>query len=128
MFVDAAELMGASDGLGFLRMDTEQTGRPERVLAAIQPSQLGPGAERLAPVLPRLQQQHAPLRILGQTRRQHRPGGAAADHDHVPLPIHITPRQRRSPSCMPTTSRKRTFLTVSARLAGMGAANQRGPP
>jgi sulfonate transport system permease protein len=35
MFVAAAELMGASDGLGFLLMDAEQTGRPERVLAAI---------------------------------------------------------------------------------------------
>ena len=35
MFVAAAELMGASDGLGFVLMDAEQTGRPERVLAAI---------------------------------------------------------------------------------------------
>ncbi len=35
MFVAAAELMGASDGLGFLLMDAEQTGRPERVIAAI---------------------------------------------------------------------------------------------
>jgi sulfonate transport system permease protein len=35
MFVAAAELMGASDGLGFLLMDAEQTGRPERVLGAI---------------------------------------------------------------------------------------------
>ncbi len=35
MFVAAAELMGASDGLGYLLMDAEQTGRPERVIAAI---------------------------------------------------------------------------------------------
>ncbi len=35
MFVAAAELMGASEGLGFVLMDAEQTGRPERVLAAI---------------------------------------------------------------------------------------------
>ena len=35
MFVAAAELMGASDGLGFLLMESEQTGRPERVIAAI---------------------------------------------------------------------------------------------
>jgi sulfonate transport system permease protein len=35
MFVAAAELMGASEGLGYLLMDAEQTGRPERVLAAI---------------------------------------------------------------------------------------------
>ena len=35
MFVAAAELMGASDGLGFELMDGEQTGRPERVLAAL---------------------------------------------------------------------------------------------
>jgi sulfonate transport system permease protein len=27
--------MGASEGLGYLLMDAEQTGRPERVLAAI---------------------------------------------------------------------------------------------
>ncbi len=35
MFVAAAELLGASDGLGYLLTDAEQTGRPERVLAAI---------------------------------------------------------------------------------------------
>ena len=35
MFVAAAELMGASDGLGFELMDGDQTGRPERVLAAL---------------------------------------------------------------------------------------------
>ena len=35
MFVAAAELMGASDGLGFLLTDGEQTGRPETVIAAI---------------------------------------------------------------------------------------------
>jgi sulfonate transport system permease protein len=35
MFVAAAELMGASDGLGFLLTDGEQTGRPAVVLAAI---------------------------------------------------------------------------------------------
>ncbi len=35
MFVAAAELMGASDGLGFELMDGDQTGRPERVIAAL---------------------------------------------------------------------------------------------
>ncbi len=35
MFVSAAELLGATDGLGFILDDGEQTGRPERVLAAI---------------------------------------------------------------------------------------------
>lgn len=35
MFVAAAELLGASDGLGYLLTDAEQTGRPERVIAAI---------------------------------------------------------------------------------------------
>jgi sulfonate transport system permease protein len=35
MFVAAAELLGASNGLGFILDDGEQTGRPERVLAAI---------------------------------------------------------------------------------------------
>ena len=35
MFVAAAELMGASNGLGFELIDAEQTGRPERVLAAL---------------------------------------------------------------------------------------------
>ncbi len=35
MFVAAAELMGASQGLGFLLTDGEQTGRPETVLTAI---------------------------------------------------------------------------------------------
>jgi len=35
MFVSAAELLGASNGLGFLLDDGEQTGRPERVLVAI---------------------------------------------------------------------------------------------
>ena len=35
MFVSAAELLGASNGLGFILDDGEQTGRPERVLAAI---------------------------------------------------------------------------------------------
>jgi sulfonate transport system permease protein len=35
MFVAAAELLGASNGLGFLLDDGEQTGRPERVLAAL---------------------------------------------------------------------------------------------
>ena len=35
MFVAAAELLGASEGLGYLLTDAEQTGRPERVLAAI---------------------------------------------------------------------------------------------
>ncbi len=35
MFVAAAELMGASEGLGFELMDGDQTGRPERVLAAL---------------------------------------------------------------------------------------------
>ena len=35
MFVSAAELLGASSGLGFILDDGEQTGRPERILAAI---------------------------------------------------------------------------------------------
>jgi sulfonate transport system permease protein len=35
MFVAAAELMGASEGLGFLLTDGEQTGRPATVIAAI---------------------------------------------------------------------------------------------
>jgi sulfonate transport system permease protein len=35
MFVAAAELIGASEGLGFLLTDGEQTGRPEVVIAAI---------------------------------------------------------------------------------------------
>lgn len=35
MFVAAAELLGASEGLGFLLTDGEQTGRPEVVIAAI---------------------------------------------------------------------------------------------
>jgi sulfonate transport system permease protein len=35
MFVAAAELLGASNGLGFILDDGEQTGRPERVLAAL---------------------------------------------------------------------------------------------
>ncbi len=35
MFVSAAELLGASNGLGFVLDDGEQTGRPERVLVAI---------------------------------------------------------------------------------------------
>ncbi|HEV2675692.1 MAG TPA: ABC transporter permease [Aliidongia sp.] len=35
MFVAAAELMGASEGLGFLLVDGQQTGRPAVVIAAI---------------------------------------------------------------------------------------------
>lgn len=35
MFVVAAELMGASEGLGFLLLDGQQTGRPAHILAAI---------------------------------------------------------------------------------------------
>jgi len=35
MFVAAAELLGASSGLGFILDDGEQTGRPERVMAAL---------------------------------------------------------------------------------------------
>jgi len=35
MFVSAAELLGAANGLGFILDDGEQTGRPERVLVAI---------------------------------------------------------------------------------------------
>jgi len=35
MFVAAGELLGASNGLGFVLDDGEQTGRPERVLAAL---------------------------------------------------------------------------------------------
>ncbi len=35
MFVVAAELMGASEGLGYLLVDGQQMGRPDRILAAI---------------------------------------------------------------------------------------------
>jgi len=35
MFVVAAEIMGASKGLGFLLIDGEQTGRPALIIAAI---------------------------------------------------------------------------------------------
>jgi sulfonate transport system permease protein len=35
MFVAAAEPVGASEGLGFLLTDGEQTGRPEVVIGAI---------------------------------------------------------------------------------------------
>ena len=35
MFVVAAELMGASEGLGFLLIDGQQTGRPACIIAAI---------------------------------------------------------------------------------------------
>jgi sulfonate transport system permease protein len=35
MFVVAAEIMGASQGLGFLLIDGEQTGRPATIIAAI---------------------------------------------------------------------------------------------
>jgi sulfonate transport system permease protein len=35
MFVVAAELMGASEGIGFLLLDGEQTGRPDRVIVAM---------------------------------------------------------------------------------------------
>jgi sulfonate transport system permease protein len=35
MFVVAAEIMGASQGLGYLMIDGEQTGRPAAILAAI---------------------------------------------------------------------------------------------
>ncbi|HKW54369.1 MAG TPA: ABC transporter permease [Stellaceae bacterium] len=35
MFVVAAELMGASEGLGFLLLDGQQTGRPANIIAAI---------------------------------------------------------------------------------------------
>jgi sulfonate transport system permease protein len=35
MFVVAAELMGASEGLGFLMVDGQSTGRPALVIAAI---------------------------------------------------------------------------------------------
>jgi len=35
MFVVAAELMGASEGLGFLLIDGQQTGRPATIIAAI---------------------------------------------------------------------------------------------
>ena len=34
MFVVAAELMGASEGLGFLLIDGQQTGRPAKIIAA----------------------------------------------------------------------------------------------
>ena len=35
MFVVAAELMGASEGLGYLLLDGQQMGRPDQILAAI---------------------------------------------------------------------------------------------
>ena len=35
MFVVAAEFMGASEGLGYLLVDGQQMGRPDRILAAI---------------------------------------------------------------------------------------------
>jgi sulfonate transport system permease protein len=35
MFVVAAEFMGASEGLGYLLVDGQQLGRPDRILAAI---------------------------------------------------------------------------------------------
>ncbi|HYM02463.1 MAG TPA: hypothetical protein VET85_05915, partial [Stellaceae bacterium] len=35
MFVVAAEFMGASEGLGFLLIDGQQTGRPANIIAAI---------------------------------------------------------------------------------------------
>jgi sulfonate transport system permease protein len=35
MFVVAAEFMGASEGLGYLLIDGQQLGRPDRILAAI---------------------------------------------------------------------------------------------
>jgi sulfonate transport system permease protein len=35
MFVAAAELMGASEGLGFLLIDGQMTGRPALVIASL---------------------------------------------------------------------------------------------
>ena len=35
MFVVAAELMGASEGLGYLLIDGQQTGKPAQIVAAI---------------------------------------------------------------------------------------------
>jgi sulfonate transport system permease protein len=35
MFVVAAELMGASEGLGYLLIDGQQLGKPAQILAAI---------------------------------------------------------------------------------------------
>ena len=35
MFVVAAEIMGASEGLGYLRVDGQQLGRPDTIIAAI---------------------------------------------------------------------------------------------
>ncbi|MBY0430145.1 MAG: ABC transporter permease, partial [Rhodospirillales bacterium] len=35
MFVVAAEFMGASEGLGFLLVDGQMTGRPQTILASI---------------------------------------------------------------------------------------------
>src|SRR5215217_9178779 len=35
MFVVAAELMGASEGLGYLLLDGQQLGKPDQILAAI---------------------------------------------------------------------------------------------
>jgi len=35
MFVVAAEIMGASEGLGYLLVDGQQLGKPDQILAAI---------------------------------------------------------------------------------------------
>jgi sulfonate transport system permease protein len=35
MFVVAAELMGASEGLGFLLVDGQQLGKPDQILVAL---------------------------------------------------------------------------------------------
>ena len=35
MFVVAAEIMGASQGLGYLLIDGQQLGKPDQILAAI---------------------------------------------------------------------------------------------
>ena len=48
MFVVAAEIMGASEGLGYLLVDGQQMGKPDQILAAI-----------------------IAFALLGKTRRQH---------------------------------------------------------
>ncbi len=35
MFVAAAELLGASEGLGYLLLDGQQLGKPDQIVAAI---------------------------------------------------------------------------------------------
>jgi sulfonate transport system permease protein len=54
MFVVAAEMMGASEGLGFLMMDGEMTGRPATIIAALLLfAVLGKGTDLLLALLGR---------------------------------------------------------------------------